>query len=181
MSATTWSAVLSDPATSGRDHIRGAADASVTLLEYGDYECPHCAAAHRIVNTVQTRMGNVLRFAFRHFPLTTVHPHAQQAAEAAEAAGAQERFWSMHDALFQHQQDLRIEALVRYAHAMGLNVAAFTSDITRHTHLPKVREDFVSGVMSGVNGTPAFYINRARYDGPWDLSTLSAALLRAAA
>ncbi len=173
-------AVLADPVMPGRDHIRGPADAPVTLLEYGDYECAFCAAAHRIVATIEAALGNKLRFVFRHFPLTSVHPHAQLAAEAAEAAGAQNEFWTMHGILFRSQQDLRPKSLARYAQDLDLDLAAFSKDLIEHTHLPKVRRDFAGGVMSGVNGTPAFYINGVRHDGSWDYATLSAALHLAA-
>jgi protein-disulfide isomerase len=173
-------AVLADPVMPGRDHIRGAADAPVTLLEYGDYECSFCAAAHRIVATIEAALGSKLRFVFRHFPLTTVHPHAQLAAEAAEAAGTQNEFWAMHGILFRSQQDLRPKSLARYAQDLNLDLAAFSKDLIEHTHLPKVRADFAGGVMSGVNGTPTFYINGVRHDGSWDYATLSAALHLAA-
>ena len=180
---TAWNpsdAVLADPVTPGRDHIRGAVDAPLTLLEYGDYECPFCAAAHPIVTEIEATLGSRLRYVFRHFPLTTVHPHAQLAAEAAEAAGAQSEFWAMHDLLFQNQQDLGPQGLARHAQDLDLDLAAFSKDLVEHTHLPKVREDFTGGVMSGVNGTPAFYINGVRHDGAWDFAALSAALRAAA-
>ena len=119
-------AILADPVMPGRDHIRGAVDAPVTLLEYGDYECGFCAAAHRIVATIEAAFGSRLRFVFRHFPLTTVHPHAQLAAEAAEAAGAQNEFWAMHGILFRNQRDLRPESLAQYARDLvRLDAAAF--------------------------------------------------------
>lgn len=173
-------AVLADAVIPGRDHIRGAADAPVTLLEYGDYECGLCAAAHRVVATIEAALGSRLRFVFRHFPLTTVHPHAQLAAEAAEAAGAQNEFWTMHGILFRSQQDLRPKSLVRYAQDLDLDLAAFSKDLIEHTHLPQVRADFTGGVMSGVNATPAFYINGVRHDGSWDYAALSDALRVAA-
>lgn len=173
-------AVLAVPVMPGRDHVRGAIDAPVTLLEYGDYECGFCAAAHRIVATIEAALGSKLCFVFRHFPLTTVHPHAQLAAEAAEAAGAQNEFWAMHGILFRSQQDLRPQSLARYAQDLGLDLAAFSKDLIEHTHLPKIRADFAGGVMSGVNGTPTFYINGVRHDGSWDYAALSDALQRAA-
>jgi protein-disulfide isomerase len=173
-------AVLAHPVMPGRDHIRGAADAPITLLEYGDYECSFCAAAHPIVATIEAALDSKLRFVFRHFPLTTVHPPGQLAAEAAEAAGAQNEFWAMHGILFRSQQDLRPKSLAQYARDLDLDLAAFSKDLIEHTHLPKVRADFAGGVMSGVNGTPTFYINGVRHDGPWDYATLSAALHLAA-
>jgi protein-disulfide isomerase len=175
--STYGDAVLAHPVVPGRDHIRGTISAPITLLEYGDYECPFCAAAHRIVTTIEAAFGSRLRFVFRHFPLTTVHPHAQLAAEAAEAAGAQNAFWPMHDVLFRNQQDLRPESLTLYARDLvQLDAAAFSKDLIVHAHLPKVRADFTSGVMSGVNGTPTFYINGVRYDGSWEYAALAAAL-----
>ena len=175
--STHGDAVLVHPVMPGRDHIRGTIDAPVTLLEYGDYECPFCSAAHRIVTTIEAAFGSRLRFVFRHFPLTTVHPHAQLAAEAAEAAGAQNEFWAMHDVLFRNQRDLRPESLAQYARDLvRLDAAAFAKDLIVHTHLAKVRADFTGGVMSGVNGTPTFYINGVRHDGSWEYAALAAAL-----
>jgi Na+:H+ antiporter, NhaA family len=106
MSATTWRSMLTMPVSPARDHIRGPIDAPVTLLEYGDYECPFCGAAHAVVNTILAQVGDAVRFVFRHFPMTTVHPHAELAAEAAEAAASQQRFWDMHDMLYANQQQL---------------------------------------------------------------------------
>ena len=117
---------------------------------------------------------------FRHFPLTEIHPHALPAAEAAEAAGAQERFWEMHDLLFENQPALDAPDLLRYARMLGLDVPRFVSEMAEHVHEPRVREDFMSGVRSGVNGTPTFFINGIRHDGPWDVDTLSDALMAAA-
>lgn len=180
MSMTMWEARLSVPVTPGRDHIRGAVDAPVTLLEYGDYECPYCGLAHPIVGAVEQRMGSTLRFVFRQFPLTTVHPHAELAAEAAEAAGAQRKFWPMHDLLFENQQHLDAPDLLAYADSLGLDLEQFRSDLARHAHAPKVRDDFMGGVRSGVNGTPCFFINGVRHDGPWDFAHLLAAVQQAA-
>jgi protein-disulfide isomerase len=173
--------LLSEDVQPGRDHIRGPVDAPVTLLEYGDYECPFCATAAGVVRSIEARMGSQLRFVFRHFPLSSVHPHAQQAAEAAEAAAAQRQFWDMHEMLLLYQRDLSSEALLRYAKSIGLGGGAFSAALVKHSYLGKVRRDFISGVVSGVNGTPSFYINGVRHDGPWDLPVLSAALMRAAA
>ncbi len=159
-----------------RDHIQGPATAPVTLVEYGDYECPHCGRAYPIVKHVQQRLDNRLRFVFRNFPLAESHPHAEHAAEAAEAAAAQGHFWEMHDALFENQRALGDEHLVRYAAAHGLDRERFTGDMSEHTYAPRVREDFMSGVRSGVNGTPTFFINGVRYDDSWDAETLLAAL-----
>jgi protein-disulfide isomerase len=161
----------------GRDHVRGPANAPATLVEYGDYECPYCGLAHPIVKEVQRRLGHQLRFGFRHFPLNEIHPHAQMAAEAAEAAGAQNRFWEMHDLLFKNQQALEDADLVRYATALGLDVTRFVNELADRIWEPRVREDFMSGVRSGVNGTPTFFVNGIRHDGPWDADSLTEALV----
>jgi protein-disulfide isomerase len=180
MNTTSWESVLVLPVSPVRDHIRGPATAPVTLVEYGDYECPHCGAAHAIIDAVQARMGPALCFVFRHFPLTTIHPRAEPAAEAAEAAGAQGKFWAMHDVLFENQEQLAGPHLLAYAETLDLDLALFAGDLAEHVHAPKVREDFMSGVRSGVNGTPTFFINGVRHDGPWDAASLLAALQRAA-
>jgi protein-disulfide isomerase len=164
-----------------RDHVRGPASAPVTLVEYGDYECPHCGRAYPIVKQIQEAMGRRLRFVFRNFPLRESHPHAQSAAEAAQAAGAQGRFWEMHDRLFERQFALDDASLVEYALELGLDVERFRRELERRVYEPRVREDFRSGVTSGVNGTPTFFINGERYDDAWDAVTLLAALERAAA
>ena len=176
MSTTQWEAVLTTPVSEDRDHIQGPADAPATLLEYGDYECPYCGAAYPTIKEVQARMGDGLRFVFRNFPITTSHPHAEQAAEAAEAAGAQGRFWEMHDLLFENQKRLGDEDLRAYAERIALDVERFDKELAKHVHAARVREDFMSGVRSGVNGTPTFYINGARYDDSYDVETLLAAL-----
>jgi protein-disulfide isomerase len=180
MNMTEWEAVLAVPVSPERDHVRGPLDAPVTLVEYGDYECPYCGAAHGIVNAILARIGDEICFVYRHFPLTTMHPHAQMAAEAAEAAGAQGKFWAMHDVLFDNQQRLDPPHLLRYAEALALDTGRFSVDLAEHVYAPKVREDFMSGVRSGVNGTPALYINSVRHDGSWDAGALMAALQRAA-
>ena len=159
-----------------RDHVRGPSNAPVTLVEYGDYECPHCGRAYPIVKAVQGRVGNELRFVFRNFPLRESHPHAQRAAESAEAAGAQGRFWEMHDRLFERQFALDDEYLIEYAGDLGLDVERFRAELVGRVYEPRVREDFRSGVRSGVNGTPTFFINGVRYDGSWDRDSLLAAL-----
>jgi protein-disulfide isomerase len=161
---------------SERDHILGPTTAPVTVVEYGDYECPICGQAHPVVKQLRRLLGRQLCFVYRHFPLATVHPHAHHAAEAAEAAGAQGEFWAMHDMLFAHQQALADDDLVQYAVALGLDVSRFTSELARHIHAPRVREDFMSGVRSGVNGTPTFFINGVRHDDSFDLETLLEAI-----
>ena len=181
MSTTEWGAVLTMPVSEERDHIQGRADAAVTLVEYGDYECPYCGAAYPIIREVQARMGARLRFVFRNFPITTSHPHAEQAAEAAEAAATQGRFWEMHDLLYENQKHLRDGDLSGYAGTLGLDVATFEQELAGHVYAERVREDFMSGVRSGVNGTPTFYIDGLRHDDSYDLETLLGALERAAA
>lgn len=161
---------------SARDHAHGPADAPVTLVEYGDYECPYCGRAHPIVKQLQQRLGAQLRFVFRNFPLTTIHSHAQAAAEAAEAAGAQGRFWEMHDALLEHQHTLTAPALTMYAERAGVDADRLHRDLAERTFEERVREDFRSGVRSGVNGTPTFFINGVRYDGSWEFEPLLEAL-----
>ena len=166
---------------SEHDHTQGPASAPVTLVEYGDYECPYCGQAYGIVKEVQRRLGDRLRFVFRNFPLTNAHPHAAHAAEAAEAAAAQGKFWEMHDYLYQHQRALDDPHLLQAAEHVGLDVARFRQEMEAHTHAARVREDFMSGVRSDVNGTPSFFINGVRHDESYDLETLLAALERASA
>jgi protein-disulfide isomerase len=163
-----------------RDHAQGLADAPVTLVEYGDYECPYCGMAYPIVKDVQARLGDQLRFVFRNFPIANAHPHAEHAAEAAEAAGAQDKFWAMHDRLYEHQQQLADADLLDHASALGLAIDRFAEDLAKHRFAERVQEDFLSGVRSGVNGTPTFFINGRRHDGPWDADSLSAAIVGAA-
>lgn len=155
-----------------RDHIQGLDTAPVALVEYGDYECPYCGDANPIIKEVEKNLGNKLRFIFRNFPITQIHPHAQHAAEAAEAAAAQNKFWEMHDYLYEHQQALDDNHLEKYASKLGLDLTQFNRDMASHAYAQRVREDFLSGVRSGVNGTPTFYINGIRYNGPWNLETL---------
>ncbi len=180
MNSPQSDAMLTLPVTPARDHIRGNASAPVTLVEYGDYECPYCRMAHGIVTSIQAQLQDRVRFVFRHFPLTTVHPHAQPAAEAAEAAATQRKFWPMHDRLFTAQAPLTDDVFVANARALGLDIRSFATEVTGHVHLPRIREDFMSGVHSGVNGTPAFYINGIRHDGNWDFPTLYTALSQVA-
>ena len=179
MSTSQWEPALTNPVSDERDHIQGTPDAPVTLVEYGDYECPYCGAAYPIIKEIQARMGDRLRFVFRNFPITTSHPHSQQAAEAAEAASAQGKFWEMHDILYENQEHLQEQDLAVYGERLGLQVDRFTTELAEHTHLERVREDFMSGVHSGVNGTPTFFINGRRHDGPSNMETLFGALERA--
>jgi protein-disulfide isomerase len=176
---TTYAARLTVP-VSQRDHVRGPAMAPVTLLEYGDYECPHCGAAHPMVVAVRRIAGNELSFVYRHFPLSNIHAHAERAAEAAEAAATQRRFWPMHDRLFAHQDALDDDSLLLHARALGLDVARFARELATRIHASGVREDFLSGVESGVRGTPTFFINDVRHDGPHDVASLVRAIAQAA-
>jgi protein-disulfide isomerase len=181
MTTTQWGAALTLPVSEDRDHIQGPTEAAVTLVEYGDYECPYCGAAYPIIKEVQFRMGERLRFVFRNFPIATSHPHAEQAAETAEAAATQGKFWQMHDLLYENQKRLRDPDLRGYAERLALDVERFDKELAEHVHAARVREDFMSGVRSGVNGTPTFYINGARHDDSYDFETMLAALERAAA
>jgi protein-disulfide isomerase len=167
------------PPVSDADHRSGSDEAVVTLVEYGDYECPHCGRAQPIVEEVKRQMGRRLGFVFRHFPLSNAHPHAQQAAEAAEAAASQGRFWEMHESLFARQDALEASDLVRRAGKLGLDAARFEQELAEGTHAGRVHKDFRSGVRSGVNGTPTFFVNGHRHDGPWDVATLLEALTSA--
>lgn len=168
------------PAVSSRDHSRGPENAPVTLVEYGDFECPHCGRAFPIVEELLKVAGDDVRFVFRNFPLSEMHEHAERAAEAAEAAGAQGKFWEMHHALFTHQNALEESDLLRYAAKIGLNAEKFENAFGSREFQARVREDFVSGVRSGVNGTPTFFINGKRWDDAWDLDTLLGAIRAAA-
>ena len=160
----------------GRDHMQGPIEAPIALLEYGDFECSVCGEVYPVIKEIRRRLGDSLCFAFRHFPMTNVHPYAQRAAEAAEAAGAQGSFWEMHDLLFENQDALEDEDLARYAAALGLDVPRFMTDVLAGKYAWRVREDFKSGVRGGVNGTPTFFINGERYDGARGLDPLLAAL-----
>ena len=159
-----------------RDHIQGAIDAPIALLEYGDYECPSCGEVQPIVREIQRRLEDDLCFAFRHFPLANVHPHAEHAAEAAEAAGNQGAFWAMHETLFANQDTLDDESLAQYAAALGLDETRVLQEVISNAHAHRIREDFRSGVRAGVNGTPCFFINGQRYDGARALEPLLAAV-----
>lgn len=180
MSTQRDAAVLLAVPVSDADHARGPATAKVTLVEYGDFECPHCRRAYPIVKGVQRRLGPRLRFVYRYFPLTKVHPHAENAAEVAEAAAAQGKFWEMHDRLFERQFALEDEQLIEYAQDLGLDAGRVARELAAHTHKARVRDDFMGGIRSGVNGTPTFFINGVRYDDSWDEEPLAAALERAA-
>ena len=161
-----------------RDHVQGRPDAPISLLEYGDYECSYCGQAYGEVKRIQAQLGEDLQFAFRNFPLAQVHPYALHAALAAEAAALQGRFWEMHDILYEHQEALEDEDLAGYAEALDLDVQRFTHDMQSDAIAERVSEDLMSGVRSGVNGTPTFFINGERHDGPFDYRSLLAAIER---
>jgi protein-disulfide isomerase len=161
---------------SEHDHVIGPATAPAELVEYGDYECPYCGAAHGSVTEILRVLGDDVRFAFRNFPLGQIHPHAVQAANAAEAAGAQGEFWGMHDLLFENQRHLDTQSLLAYARSLGLDLQRFGADLTQQTYAERVRQDFLSGVRSGVNGTPTFFVNGIRHNGGYDPESLLAAI-----
>jgi protein-disulfide isomerase len=156
------------PAVNSTDHIQGKNTASLELVEYGDYQCPHCGHAYPIIKNLQQSLGADLKFVFRNFPLSEIHPDAFNAAVAAEAAGLQGKFWEMHDIIFENQQELDLESLFLYAKKIGLDVKRFKNDMQKDTLANKVEQDFESGVRSGVNGTPSFFINGKKYDGDWE-------------
>jgi protein-disulfide isomerase len=162
------------------DHVLGPIDAPVTLVEYGDFQCPHCRAAHFYLKNVLATMGDGVRFVFRHMPLTQVHPMAQPAAEAAEAAGAQGKFWPMHDLIYENQDLLSPALLARLGQRLGLDMQRFIDGLQSHQFLPKVKDDFMSAVRSGAAGTPSFFINGEPYEGSFDDEALIEALRFAA-
>ena len=155
-----------------RDHVIGPSDASVIVVEYGDFECPNCKQAVTAVEMLLDHLDTKVLFAYRHYPLEQVHPHAVAAAEAAECAGAQGRFWEMHALLFEHQRALERAQLIDYAREIGLDVARFVDELDRRIHLPRVREDSDSGRRSGVRGTPGFFVNGRRQDVSFGLHQL---------
>jgi protein-disulfide isomerase len=173
MSKTTINPTLP---VAGHDHIQGPIDAPLALVEYGDYQCPYCGDAYPVVKAIQERLGDRLCFAFRNFPLATMHPYAEHAAEAAEAAGAQGRFWEMHDILFENQDALQDEYLAQYAGALGLDAKRLMGEVLSGAHAARVREDFRGGARNGVNGTPTFFVNGVRYDGEPGVGAIFAAL-----
>ena len=171
---------LTIPVKIDSDHIRGSANnnSPITLVEYGDYECPYTGMAYPIVKELIREFGNdKIRFVFRNFPLYEIHPHAQHAAEAAEASAAQNKFWQMHDYLFEHQKALDDGHLLEYAQKVGLeDIHKFKDDVSRHIYAPSIEESLKGGVDSGVEGTPTFFINGVRYEDSFDLRTFSETL-----
>jgi protein-disulfide isomerase len=166
---------LAVPVDPERDHVRSPDRAPVTFVEYGDFECPYCGRAEPVVRELLADYGD-LRYVWRHLPLTDVHPHAQFAAEAAEAAASQGKFWEMHDQLLDHQDALTAEDLIRYAREAGLDTERFTADLRQHAGQAKIAADVDSADLSGVSGTPTFFINGKRHHGAYDISTLSDAV-----
>src|SRR5260221_3352065 len=166
---------LSEP-VSAHDHLRGPRTALISLVEYGDFECPYCRAAEPIVAGLMEALGNQLSVTFRHFPMTEVHPHAQHAAEVAEAAAAQGRFWEMHDMLFANQDALDDASLLNYAADLALDVDRVGRELASHVHAGRVAADRQNGLASSVSGTPTFYIDGTRYDGTVGLRQLLAAI-----
>ena len=169
------STTLTQP-VSAHDHTEGPANAPLTLVEYGDYQCPYCGAAYPVVKRLQKTLGKKLRFVFRNFPLTEAHPYALIAAEAAEAAALQGKFWEMHDLLFEQQALLKPESIHVWAKRIGLNLEQFERDKKQGVVEKRIKEDRKSGIRSGVNGTPTFFLNGTRFDGPPDYHSLLAAL-----
>jgi protein-disulfide isomerase len=165
------------PLVSARDHIAGDEDAPVTLVEYGDYQCPYCGEAHSVIKRLQKPLGKRLRFVFRNFPLTQAHPYAMMAAETAEAAALQGKFWQMHDFIFENQESLEPETLPAWANQLGLDMKKFATAIKERSVVKRIDEDRASGLESGVNGTPTFFINGVLYEGDDDYESLRAALL----
>jgi protein-disulfide isomerase len=169
------------PSVGPEDHAYGPAGAPVTLVEYGDYECPHCGRAYRVLQQVLQELGDDVCFVFRNFPLHEAHPHAQAAAEAAESVavhGGEEAFWAMHDLLYENQDALQHDDLIEYAQAADVNPIDVADDLASDAMRERVRRDFRSGVRSGVNGTPTFFVNGRRFDGDWTDPEAFASALR---
>jgi protein-disulfide isomerase len=172
---------LSEDVDPDRDHVRGPDSAPVTLIEYGDYECPYCGQAEVVIRELLDEFGDELRYVWRHLPLNDVHPHAQMAAEAAEAAGAQGAFWPMHDRLLGSQDELTVRDLKGYAEELELDTERFWDELRRRQHADRIADDVASADASGVAGTPSFFINGRRHQGAYDVETLSAAVRAARA
>lgn len=166
------------PPVGPHDHVRGPADAPVTLVEYGDYECRHCRAAAPMINELRERFGDRLRYVFRHFPIRDLHPQAQFAAEVAEAAAAQGKFWEMHDLLFAYEQSIDHEFVRNLARRLNLDVDRFLQDLAEHRFAGRVNDDYRSAIRSGAHGAPAFFLNGIRYDGAWDVDSMIAEIER---
>jgi protein-disulfide isomerase len=167
-------------AVSADDHIQGSPTAPCSLVEYGDYQCPYCGAAYPMVKQLQKHFGKRLSFVFRNFPLTQMHPWAEPAAEVAEFAGANGKFWEMHDLLYENQENLGEDLFLKLAAKLKLSTLQLETAVAEHTYLARVRADFAGGVRSGVNGTPTFFVNGQRHNGPSDFDSLSEAIELAA-
>ena len=161
---------------SSKDHVQGDEHAPAVLVEYGDYQCPHCGHAYPIVKRVQKHFGKRLGFVFRNFPLNEIHPNAEAAAESAEFAGANGKFWEMHDGIFENQGSLSLPMLVELAKELGLPETDLGAALTSREFASRVKSDFIGGARSGVNGTPTFFINGERFDGPPDFEDIVAAI-----
>ena len=170
---------------STQDHRQGALNAKVVLVEYGDYQCPQCGKLYALIQTIQEQLNaplleqNELCFIFRYFPQPQIHPHAQHAAEAAQAAAAQGHFWQMHDILFTHQQELADGYLVEYANNLGLDISRFLKELSRQVHVERINQDIEGGYQSVVTAAPALFINGIRYTGSWNIEQLMAAIVTA--
>jgi formate-nitrite transporter family protein len=164
------------PPISAEDHVDGPDRAELDLVMYGDFQCPYCAAAYPIVRRIRDQLAGRLLFAFRHFPLRDVHPDAERAAEAAEAAAAQGAFWQMHDAMYESRGVLSRDDLIQYATELGLGAVRFTDELDSGVHAPRVQRDVDSGLASGVTGTPGFFVGGRRYGGSFDAASLTTAL-----
>jgi protein-disulfide isomerase len=167
---------LTVPVTIGLDHVRGSVNAPITIVEYGDFECPYTGMAYPIVKELMKQFNEKIYFVYRNFPLNDIHPHAQHAAEAAEAAATQDKFWQMHDYLFEHQKALGDHHLLEYAQKVGLNIDRFKKEMSGHIYASLINKSLKSGIDSGVEGTPTFFVNGERYEDSWDLDTLSSFL-----
>jgi len=166
------------PEVSSRDHVQGRSDAAITLVEYGDYECPYCGQASSIVKELQSAFGDSLRFVFRNLPLSNIHPHALPAAELAEAVGMQGRFWDIHDVLYENQSRLDDQSLRSYAEQVGADVSQVLAAVGSRPVQDRIQEDIDSGIRSGANGTPTFFVNGLRYDGSWEFGPFQVELRR---
>ena len=175
MPAPTSPFTLADP-VNNNDHTEGPSHSKVTLVEYGDFECPSCSQAYPAVNLLLKHFAGRLRFVFRHFPLRVVHPHAELAAEAAEAAGAQDKFWLMHNLLFEHRGHLKAGNLRHYAELIELDLQRYDYDVAQHVYLQRIQEHISSGVSSGVRTTPCFFLNGVLHDTSFSLQSLQAAI-----
>jgi len=168
------------PAVNSRDHVQGDEKAKIELVEYGDFQCPHCKRAHPVLKNIQRQLGKRLRFVFRHFPLTNAHPYAMSAAVAAEAASIEGKFWEMHDLIFERQDELSDGIFTDWAQELALNSREFSKHLRDAELKERVQSDFESGIRSGVNGTPSLFINGRKYEGMVDEEELLNALLEMA-